>query len=85
MEMCSLCLSETFCLLMQVEQMRPDEVRWFYHSHKVKAWKPFVGFDSLNLEKEWRSTNVARRSSEAVCVRGGMFEVRWQNATMIAF
>ncbi|XP_030200815.1 phospholipase DDHD1b isoform X1 [Gadus morhua] len=110
-----------------VTELGPEEVRWFYKEDK-RTWKPFVGHDSLKIEKIYRrfcelnpdkvkrrvpsdaeldlteiqvenaSTEaaaaqadpaVAERSSvsderivdgngvnvEAVCVRGGLYEV----------
>uniref|UniRef100_A0A8C4ZQU8 DDHD domain-containing protein n=1 Tax=Gadus morhua TaxID=8049 RepID=A0A8C4ZQU8_GADMO len=87
-----------------VTELGPEEVRWFYKEDK-RTWKPFVGHDSLKIEKIYRrfcelnpdkvkrpaqaDPAVAERSSvsderivdgngvnvEAVCVRGGLYEV----------
>lgn len=36
-----------------VEELGPEEVRWFYKEDK-KTWKPFVGHDSLKVELMYR-------------------------------
>ncbi|XP_076021631.1 phospholipase DDHD1 isoform X2 [Genypterus blacodes] len=36
-----------------VEELGPEEVRWFYKEDK-KTWKPFVGYDSLKIELMYR-------------------------------
>ncbi|KAK2826405.1 hypothetical protein Q5P01_020619 [Channa striata] len=36
-----------------VTELGPEEVRWFYREDK-KTWKPFVGYDSLNMELMFR-------------------------------
>ncbi|MBN3286648.1 DDHD1 Phospholipase, partial [Polyodon spathula] len=36
-----------------VTELGPEEVRWFYKEDK-KTWKPFVGYDSLNIEVMYR-------------------------------
>ncbi|KAK2891931.1 phospholipase DDHD1 isoform X2 [Channa argus] len=36
-----------------VTELGPEEVRWFYKEDK-KTWKPFVGYDSLNMELMYR-------------------------------
>jgi len=57
-----------------VQELRSDEVRWFYKSSKKKIWKPFVGYDSIQIETAWR---MAQNGTEVppICVRGGFFEV----------
>nr|CAB3236623.1 phospholipase DDHD1-like [Phallusia mammillata] len=60
--------------IQKVDNLRPDEVRWFYLSSKTKNWKAFLGRDSLYLEKAWRSS-AFEKACNKVCVRGGMFEV----------
>lgn len=96
-----------------VEELGPEEVRWFYKEDK-KTWKAFVGHDSLRIELMYRklcelspvqesnpghavpdgedqcehaSAVASVQSSEqleesdlaisieAVCVRGGLYEV----------
>ncbi|CAH8438518.1 unnamed protein product [Schistosoma turkestanicum] len=32
-----------------------EQVRWFYRDSNNKRWKPFIGFDSINLELNYRS------------------------------
>lgn len=36
-----------------VTELGPEEVRWFYKEDK-KTWKPFVGHDSLKIERMYR-------------------------------
>lgn len=36
-----------------VTELGPEEVRWFYKEDK-KTWKPFVGHDSLKIERMFR-------------------------------
>ncbi|XP_034419040.1 phospholipase DDHD1 isoform X2 [Cyclopterus lumpus] len=36
-----------------VTELGPEEVRWFYKEDK-KTWKPFLGHDSLNIERMFR-------------------------------
>lgn len=36
-----------------VTELGPEEVRWFYKEDK-RTWKPFVGHDSLKVEKMYR-------------------------------
>uniref|UniRef100_A0A671UX93 DDHD domain containing 1b n=1 Tax=Sparus aurata TaxID=8175 RepID=A0A671UX93_SPAAU len=65
-----------------VTELGPEEVRWFYKEDK-RTWKPFVGHDSLKIEIVYRrfceqnpdKVNDIRVSVEAVCVRGGLYEV----------
>lgn len=69
-----------------VEEMRPEEVRWFYKSPDDKKWIPFIGYDSLRLECKYReikqistadsNTEVVKESEEElICVRGSLYEV----------
>uniref|UniRef100_A0A6Q2YD95 DDHD domain-containing protein n=1 Tax=Esox lucius TaxID=8010 RepID=A0A6Q2YD95_ESOLU len=70
-----------------VTELGPEEVRWFYKEDK-KNWKPFVGHDSLKIEvmfrkfcelnpeaTEGRDIDLININVEAVCVRGGLYEV----------
>uniref|UniRef100_A0A667Y459 DDHD domain containing 1 n=1 Tax=Myripristis murdjan TaxID=586833 RepID=A0A667Y459_9TELE len=68
-----------------VTELGPEEVRWFYKEDK-KTWKPFVGHDSLKIELAFRrlcqlnpdserDPESIELSIEAVCVRGGLYEV----------
>lgn len=36
-----------------VTELGPEEVRWFYKEDK-RTWKPFVGHDSLKIERSYR-------------------------------
>uniref|UniRef100_A0A8D3DZQ5 DDHD domain containing 1b n=1 Tax=Scophthalmus maximus TaxID=52904 RepID=A0A8D3DZQ5_SCOMX len=62
-----------------VTELGPEEVRWFYKEDK-RTWKPFVGHDSLKIEIVYlrllqRCAGQRRSVVEAVCVRGGLYEV----------
>ncbi|XP_057579933.1 phospholipase DDHD1 isoform X3 [Hippopotamus amphibius kiboko] len=37
-----------------VTELGPEEVRWFYREDR-KAWKPFIGYDSLRIELAFRA------------------------------
>ncbi|XP_054095925.1 phospholipase DDHD1 isoform X10 [Callithrix jacchus] len=37
-----------------VTELGPEEVRWFYKEDK-KTWKPFIGYDSLRIERAFRT------------------------------
>ncbi|CAL4069820.1 unnamed protein product, partial [Meganyctiphanes norvegica] len=37
-----------------VEDLRPEEVRWFYKQETDKKWTPFIGYDSLRIEWKYR-------------------------------
>ncbi|XP_066480506.1 phospholipase DDHD1 [Tiliqua scincoides] len=64
-------------------ELGPEEVRWFYREDR-KTWKPFIGYDSLRIERAYRALgdpgeSPDRRSlalpPEPVCVRSGLYEV----------
>uniref|UniRef100_A0A3Q3RHE1 DDHD domain containing 1b n=1 Tax=Mastacembelus armatus TaxID=205130 RepID=A0A3Q3RHE1_9TELE len=68
-----------------VTELGPEEVRWFYKEDK-RTWKPFVGHDSLKIEivyrgfceqipDKQREPDDISTTVEAVCVRGGLYEV----------
>ncbi|XP_028851803.1 phospholipase DDHD1 isoform X2 [Denticeps clupeoides] len=72
-----------------VAELGPEEVRWFYKEDK-RTWKPFAGHDSLRVENAYRRfcelnagtpdpaetrTEDALVGVDAVCVRGGLYEV----------
>uniref|UniRef100_A0ABM5FC46 Phospholipase DDHD1 isoform X1 n=1 Tax=Pogona vitticeps TaxID=103695 RepID=A0ABM5FC46_9SAUR len=38
-----------------VRELGPEEVRWFYREEQRKSWKPFIGYDSLRLERAYRA------------------------------
>ncbi|XP_075926610.1 phospholipase DDHD1 isoform X3 [Petromyzon marinus] len=62
-----------------VEELGPEEVRWFYRDER-KAWKPFNGYDSLQVELAYRRYHASAgggvgEDTEPVCVRGGLYEV----------
>lgn len=74
----------------EVTELEAQEVRWFYREDK-RNWKPFVGHDSLKIELAHRKLCALRDAREgvfepedsvcedagveAVCVRGGLYEV----------
>ncbi|XP_061437114.1 phospholipase DDHD1-like isoform X4 [Lethenteron reissneri] len=81
-----------------VEELGPEEVRWFYRDER-KAWKPFNGYDSLQVELAYRRYHAGAGGGvgediEPVCVRGGLYEVSvaskecypvyWQEAERVA-
>ncbi|KAK3858080.1 hypothetical protein Pcinc_035702 [Petrolisthes cinctipes] len=37
-----------------VEELGPEEVRWFYKVEGDKKWTPFIGYDSLRIEWKYR-------------------------------
>lgn len=37
-----------------VEDLGPEEVRWFYKVEADKKWTPFIGYDSLRIEWKFR-------------------------------
>lgn len=47
-----------------VTELGPEEVRWFYKEDK-KTWKPFVGHDSLNIERMFRRLCELRAELES--------------------
>ncbi|XP_061560883.1 phospholipase DDHD1b [Phycodurus eques] len=57
-----------------VTELGPEEVRWFYKEDK-RAWKPFVGHDSLKIESAYarfakHSPDEVKRPREPVESRG---------------
>ncbi|XP_059579388.1 phospholipase DDHD1 isoform X2 [Alligator mississippiensis] len=69
-----------------VRELGPEEVRWFFREER--KWKPFIGYDSLRLERAYRALPAANAPEpeaepdpdpepepEPVCVRGGLYEV----------
>nr|XP_060609112.1 phospholipase DDHD1 isoform X1 [Anolis sagrei ordinatus] len=41
------------CCYEVVRELGPEEVRWFYREER-KSWKPFIGYDSLRIERAHR-------------------------------
>lgn len=37
-----------------VEDLGPEEVRWFYKAEADKKWTPFIGYDSLRIEWKYQ-------------------------------
>ena len=37
-----------------VEELGPEEYRWFYKTESDKKWIPFIGYDSLRIEWKFR-------------------------------
>ncbi|XP_035827763.1 phospholipase DDHD1 [Aplysia californica] len=63
-----------------VEDLRPEEIRWFYKSEGSKKWISFIGYDSLRIECRYRALNLSNESGdidedEKILVRGGLYEV----------
>ncbi|NXC25405.1 DDHD1 Phospholipase, partial [Campylorhamphus procurvoides] len=61
-----------------VRELGAEEVRWFYREDR-KTWKPFIGYDSLRIERAFRALGPAGEGEaaavEPVCVRSGLYEV----------
>ncbi|KAK7103636.1 hypothetical protein V1264_018501 [Littorina saxatilis] len=70
-----------------VDELRPEEIRWFYRSDGVKKWSPFIGYDSLRIECRYRALLVDRDGDidveERILVRGGLYEVDVANKKCI--
>ncbi|XP_045109954.1 phospholipase DDHD1-like isoform X2 [Portunus trituberculatus] len=47
-----------------VEDLGPEEVRWFYKVEADKKWTPFIGYDSLRIEWKYRDLLQDVRSEE---------------------
>ena len=62
-----------------VDELRPEEIRWFYRSDSSKKWSSFIGYDSLRVECRFRALAVDSDGDidveERILVRGGLFEV----------
>uniref|UniRef100_A0A2C9K0T3 DDHD domain-containing protein n=1 Tax=Biomphalaria glabrata TaxID=6526 RepID=A0A2C9K0T3_BIOGL len=63
-----------------VEELRPDEIRWFHKQEDSKKWTAFIGYDSLRIECRYRALNLSNESgdideNEKILVRGGLYEV----------
>lgn len=63
-----------------VEELRPEEIRWFYKHENSKKWTAFIGYDSLRIECRFRALNLSNENgdideNERILVRGGLFEV----------
>lgn len=48
-----------------VEDLGPEEVRWFYKVEGDKKWTPFIGYDSLRIEWKYRDLLQDVRSEES--------------------
>lgn len=62
-----------------VDELRPEELRWFYRSEGAKKWLPFIGYDSLRIECRYRALAIDKDGEidvgERILVRGGLYEV----------
>lgn len=64
-----------------VNHLRPEEVRWLHKQVGDKAWKPFIGYDSLRIECRFRAMqNIMEEErgmfeKDIITVRGGLYEV----------
>ena len=65
-----------------VEELRPEQVRWFYKHESDKKWIPFIGYDSLRIECQYREVctrsdpeDVVDKRSDLIVTRGGLYEV----------
>ena len=71
----------------KVEELHPEQVRWFYKDPGEKKWSPFIGYDSLRIEcqhreslhrKEKENTTMEHEGgvkTDRIDVRGGIYEV----------
>ena len=71
----------------KVEELHPEQVRWFYKDPSDKKWTPFIGYDSLRIECQYRESlhrkekgdsdteDVGRVKTDRIDVRGGIYEV----------
>ncbi|CAL1526177.1 unnamed protein product [Lymnaea stagnalis] len=63
-----------------VEELRPEEIRWFHRYDGGKKWIAFIGYDSLRIECRYRALNLSNENgdldeNEKILVRGGLYEV----------
>ncbi|XP_041353562.1 phospholipase DDHD1-like [Gigantopelta aegis] len=62
-----------------VDNLRPEDVRWFYKREGDKLWKPFIGYDSLRIECRYRAATLEDQAGidvdEKILVRGGLYDV----------
>ncbi|XP_062824759.1 phospholipase DDHD1 isoform X2 [Anolis carolinensis] len=52
------------CCYEVVRELGPEEVRWFYREER-KSWKPFIGYDSLRIERAHRGILLREGQGEA--------------------
>ncbi|XP_014673973.1 PREDICTED: phospholipase DDHD1-like isoform X2 [Priapulus caudatus] len=66
-----------------VEEMHPEEARWFYRERgdKDRHWTAFIGYDSLRIECKYRELQlgdggvISEHNVETISARGDLFEV----------
>ena len=71
----------------KVEELHPEQVRWLYKDPGDKKWTPFIGYDSLRIECQYRESLHRKEKGDAsaehesgiktdrIDVRGGIYEV----------
>ncbi len=69
----------------KVEELHPEQLRWFYKDPGDKKWTAFIGYDSLRIECQYRESLHRREKQEnnpddigptdRIDVRGGIYEV----------
>ncbi len=59
-------------LYLQVGELAPEEVRWFYKPEAEKTWTPFDGYDSLRYDLRPIKSSVILH----------YVQVRWSNVTL---
>lgn len=58
------------------KELSESEVRWFYlEPFKSKEWISFTGYDSLNLERNYRQFVRGYKECIKVPVRGNLYQV----------
>ena len=66
-----------------VDNLLPEEIRWFYKGKRDKKWIPFIGYDSLRIECRYRVqtmgtadlSDVDFNDIDLIIVRGGLYKV----------
>ncbi|XP_067941701.1 phospholipase DDHD1-like [Watersipora subatra] len=75
-----------------VQDLVPEQVRWFYKEDPKAKWVPFLGYDSLRIECRYRALEYARDRSNSldeedvdsrIHVRGGLYEVDINNNVLL--
>lgn len=66
-----------------VDELRPEEIRWFYKNEGEKRWRAFIGYDSLRIECRYRALACDSDGdidvNERILVRGGLYDVEVEN------
>lgn len=52
-----------------IEELNPENVRWFYKNFSDKQWTEFNGYDSLRIENKYRKLSEIELKIFSNCVR----------------